>query len=215
MDNKANMRIWDCIKWLWNASVNYRSPILLRGVIGLLHAGVSLFSIWVCKSLIDVATLHSDGNMRTLVMLIVGCLAVRLLLSVTGGWLGSRTEVRLRNALRYRLFERLMGSCWTGRETLHTGDIINRMAEDTSTVTSLFCRSIPAVMVMTAPVDRRTLAFFGNGRPSGRYHCFHHAGGPACQQGICTEDAGTLPQYSHDGQPHTKPFAGKPAKPVR
>lgn len=61
------------------------------------------FSIWVCKSLIDVATRHSDGNMRTLVMLIVGCLAVRLLLSVTGGWLGSLTEVRLRNALRYRL----------------------------------------------------------------------------------------------------------------
>lgn len=150
MDNKVNMRIWDCIKWLWNASVNYRSPILLRGVIGLLHAGVSLFSIWVCKSLIDVATRHSDGNMRTLVMLIVGCLAVRLLLSVTGGWLGSLTEVRLRNALRYRLFERLMGSCWTGREALHTGDIINRMAEDTSTVTSLFCRSIPAVMVMMA-----------------------------------------------------------------
>lgn len=111
MDNKVNMRIWDCIKWLWNASVNYRSPILLRGVIGLLHAGVSLVSIWVCKSLIDVATRHSDGNMRTLVMLIVGCLAVRLLLSVTGGWLGSLTEVRLRNALRYRLLERLMGSC--------------------------------------------------------------------------------------------------------
>ena len=50
MDNKANMRIWDCIKWLWNASVNYRSPILLRGVIGLLHAGVSLFRYGYAKA---------------------------------------------------------------------------------------------------------------------------------------------------------------------
>lgn len=148
-DNRVNMRIWDCIRWLWSASGNYRLPILLRGIIGLLHVGVSLFSIWVCKNLVDVATRHSSGSMYTFVVLMAGCLLTRLLLSVTGGWLGSRTDVRLRNTLRYQLFERLLESRWTGRETLHTGDILNRMVEDTSMVTGILCRSIPAVMVMT------------------------------------------------------------------
>lgn len=144
------MRIWDCIRWLWSASGNYRLPILLRGIIGLLHVGVSLFSIWVCKSLIDVATRHSDGCMHMFIILMLVCLVIRLFLSMIGSWLGSRTEIRLRNALRYRLFERLMESCWTGRDSLHTGDILNRMVEDMGVVIGILCRSIPSVIVMTA-----------------------------------------------------------------
>lgn len=150
MDKRINMRIWDCIGWLWNISEGYRLPILLRGVIGLLHVGVSLFSIWVCKSLIDVATRHSDGCMRMFVILMTGCLVIRLFLSMAGSWLGSRTEIRLRNSLRYRFFEQLMESRWMGREALHTGDILNRMVEDMGMVTGMLCRSIPATIVMTA-----------------------------------------------------------------
>lgn len=150
MENRIYLRTWDCLRWLWKISADFRLPILLRGGMGLLHVATSLFSIWVCKSLVDVATRHTDGSMSVLVGLMLVCLVVRLLLSVVGGWLGNRTEVCMRNTLQYRLFERLMESRWMGREALHTGDILNRLSEDTGIITGVLCRNIPSVLVMAA-----------------------------------------------------------------
>lgn len=143
------MRMSDCIGWLWHASCEYRWQIVCRSMMGIFHVGVSLFSVWVSKWLIDTATGRANGDMDMLVTLMVGCVAVRLLLSVTGAWLGNRTEICFRNRLRSCLFERLMESRSTGRESLHTGDILNRMVEDTATVTDTLCWGIPAVMVMS------------------------------------------------------------------
>lgn len=140
----------DCIRWLWQASAGHRSGILCRGLIGICQVCVSLFSIWVCKCLVDVATRHRGGDLRLFMFLLAGCLVSRLLLSAVDARTGSRMDVRLRNGLRRTLFGRLMQSCWTGRESLHTGDVMSRLTEDVSTVTDMLCRKIPSVMVMSA-----------------------------------------------------------------
>lgn len=54
-------------------------------------------------------------------------------------------ELQLNSAL----FERQMESRLTGREALHTGDILNRMVEDTASVTDTLCRGVPAVTVLS------------------------------------------------------------------
>lgn len=93
---KRNMSTSDCIRWLWRVSGGYRLPVVARSIMGIAHAGVSLFSVWVSKCLIDAAT-GRGGDMDLLVTLLVACLAVRPLLSVAGTRLGSRTEIRFRN----------------------------------------------------------------------------------------------------------------------
>ena len=146
---KRNMSTGDCIRWLWRVSGGYRLPVMARSMTGIAHAGVSLFSVWVSKCLIDAATGRGGGDMDLLVALLVACLAVRPLLSAAGTRLGSRTEIRFRNGLNSALFERQMESRMTGREALHTGDILNRMVEDTASVTDTLCRGVPAVTVLS------------------------------------------------------------------
>lgn len=145
---KRNMSTNDCIRWLWRVSGGYRLPVMARSLTGIAHAGVSLFSVWMSKCLIDAAT-GRGGDMDLLVALLVTCLAVRPLLSAAGTRLGSRTEIRFRNGLNSALFERQMESRMTGREALHTGDILNRMVEDTASVTDTLCRGVPAVTVLS------------------------------------------------------------------
>ena len=147
MGGEENMLIKDCIGWLWKFSGRYRFPILCRGMLGILHVGCSLFLIWVSKSLIDIATGHTRDDMGIFVCLMTACLLLRLLLSVAGSRLSGRTEIRFRNELRGQLFTHLMKSCWRGRDSLHTGDMLNRLMEDVLTVTDMLSRSLPAVMV--------------------------------------------------------------------
>lgn len=142
-----NMRIKDCIQWLWRISGGYRLLILCRGLMGMLYVGASLFFIWVSKCLIDVAAGQSDGSISLLIALLIGCMIIRLLLSTLGARMSGKMEVRLSNELRHDIFTRLMESRWRGRESLHSGDVLNRLVEDIPRITDMLCRGIPSIMV--------------------------------------------------------------------
>ena len=142
-----NMKVKDCIQWLWRISGKHRLLILLRGLTGVLNVCVSLFFIWVSKCLIDLATGQAEGRLGALIALLIGCMLVRLALSAAGARLGSLADVRLSNELRYGIFTRLMESRWRGRDSLHSGDVLNRLVEDIPRVTDMLCRGIPSIMV--------------------------------------------------------------------
>lgn len=141
------MRIGKCIKWLWNISCGFRIPIMVYALTGMLQVGASLFFVFVCKHLIDIATGVSGDNLAIYIGWLVGCLVLQLVLSAARSCLTSRMEIALRNELHRKLFVHLMESCWSGREQLHTGDMLNRLEEDVQTITDALCRMLPAVFI--------------------------------------------------------------------
>ena len=145
MDMKAGMSMKEGAEWLWNASRGYRSPILAGILAGTVRIGVSLTFVWFCKHLIDTATHQADGNIILGLAAMAGCIVLQLLLSALVSRLYAHTEISLRNRLRQDLPEHILKSRWNGRETFHSGDMLNRMEEDVRTVTDLLAGSIPLV----------------------------------------------------------------------
>ena len=143
------MRIYECLKWLWKVSAGFRLYMAGYALAGITQVGVSLFFVYVCKHLIDIATGVSDDDLNIFIGLLLCCMVMQLALSVMRSRLSARTEIRLRNELRRRLFVHLMESCGAGREAFHSGDLLNRLEEDVVVVTDAFCRTIPAVAVTT------------------------------------------------------------------
>lgn len=143
----GSLRIRDCAAWLWRASRGFRSPVAGSMLAGTLHVGISLFFVYVCKHLIDIATGLSADSLAVYVGWLVFCLVAQLLLAAFRSRLSVRSEIRFRNELHRRLFVHLMGSRWSGRETLHSGDMLNRLEEDVSTVTDGVSRTVPSVAV--------------------------------------------------------------------
>ena len=141
------MRMKQCIRWLWKVSEGYRLPVICCALTGAINACVSLAFVFVCKYLIDIATGASDESLGTYIGWMETCLVVQLSLSVIRSRLMTRTEIKLRNVLHNRLFIHLMKSCWNGRETFHTGDMLNRIETDTASVTDAICRTVPTVFV--------------------------------------------------------------------
>ncbi len=143
----VSLRINECIKWLWAVSKGFRWPVVFCALTGALNVSVSLCFVFVCKHLIDIATGISDDALGTYIGWMAGCMLLQLLLSVVRSRLTNRAEIKLRNALHNRLFVHLMKSCWNGRETFHTGDMLNRIEADTVSVTDAVCRTVPSVFV--------------------------------------------------------------------
>lgn len=143
----SSLRINECIKWLWTASGGFRMPVAWCALTGGLNVSVSLCFVFVCKHLIDIATGISDDSLETYIGWMAICLTAQLVLSVIRSRMANRTEVRLRNGLHNRLFAHLMKSQWNGRETFHSGDLLNRIEADTASVSDAICRMIPTVFV--------------------------------------------------------------------
>lgn len=143
------MRIGACIGWLWSASVGIRLRIALSGVAGVGGVCASLAFVWVSKRLVDIATLKAGGELWHYALLLAACIAAQLLCSAISSRLDQLNAVRLKNDLRHRLFARIMESRATGKKELHTGEMLNRMEEDTRLVTETVCTALPSVIVTT------------------------------------------------------------------
>ena len=144
MDIMVRISIKEGTRWLWNASQGYRVPILASILAGTTRIGISLTFVWQCKHLIDIATHQADGNIAIGLASMTGCIVLQLLLSSLVNRLYAHTEISLRNRLRQNLFEHILKSHWSGRETFHSGDMLNRMEADVRTVTDLLAGSIPS-----------------------------------------------------------------------
>ncbi len=138
-----NNEIYKDIKWIWQLSSGRRAKIALCGLIEIVNMAVSILFVWLSKHLIDIATGASSGSIATNAAYLITCIAVQLALSALSTRIEARQEIRMRSDIRCRLFARIMESRWTGKESLHSGDTLNRLMEDVSEVSETVCITIP------------------------------------------------------------------------
>lgn len=141
------MKLMTSLKWLWNASKGVRWRSAWLALVGVLYIGAVLSFVWICKRLVDIATGVEEGDLFSMVWVLVACVVAELFFSNLSLRLETMTVVRFQNNVRYRIFEQVLCSRWQGRETLHTGDVVNRMEADAQVVATLICKSIPMVLV--------------------------------------------------------------------
>lgn len=150
------MSIKDYLVWLWKISNGMRLRIAHRATCGILHVGVSLLFIWVSKHIIDIATGQAVGSFSSYALLLISCVIMQLLLSASIRRIEELSFIDLNNKLRQQLFNHVMISRWMGRDGIHTGDILNRIERDVSSIADLLCRIIPSVLITLV---RLTAAF--------------------------------------------------------
>lgn len=141
------MRIEDCLRWLLKCTKGIKLAIAKNALSGILYVCTSLVFVYLCKSLIDIATNNINKDIILYIGLLIGCIVLQQALSVYNSRLTCSTETLLRNKMQSRYFVRLMEGVYTGRDKFHTGDLTNRLEEDVPTVTDTICRIIPSTII--------------------------------------------------------------------
>ncbi len=141
------MNVCDYIKWLWRAAEGMRGRIVLQAAIGVVHVGVSLFYVWVCKQLVDIATSREEGSIYLFIMLMAGCILMQILLSTMVSRMEVESEIDMKIRLRHRLFAHIMDSRWVDGGRMHSGDVMNRISDDVDNVANTVCLIVPQTAV--------------------------------------------------------------------
>ena len=136
------------LRWIGRLVRPYGVSMTFMMVCHLLLAFCSVAFVYICKKLVDVAVSAvsgvsvSDDILRLFILLAVIVL-VRIALNAFRSYVQTKTEIKMKNALRRRLFDILLRMQADGTRKFHSGDIINRIQEDVRVVSSAFAVSLP------------------------------------------------------------------------
>ena len=136
-----------CMKGLAAMGRPLRGRILVSCIIGVVRIAASMGFVWVCKALVDIATGDSNAPIGLYVGIMVGIMVVQVFSAVAYGWWEGMISTKTQNAFRSKVFGHVLESEWHGREAFHTGDMVNRLEEDTRVVVDLLCSRVPDFIV--------------------------------------------------------------------
>lgn len=135
------------IRWILNASRPYGWSIAGMMLCHLLLTCCTLGFVYVSKGMVDAAVNVFNGVQESSLMywaIGMACVVVlRILVSALRTYLQAKTDVKMRNALRARMFDVLLRLQNDGGERRHTGDLLNRVLEDVRVVATAMSVSLP------------------------------------------------------------------------
>ena len=136
-----------CVKGLAAMGRPLWGKVLMSWLIGVVRVAASMSFVWVCKALVDIATGDSDAPLGTYVGIMVGIMLVQVVSAVAYGWWEGMIVTRTQNEFRSKVFGHVLSSEWNGREAFHSGDMVNRLEEDTRVVVDLLCVRVPDFLI--------------------------------------------------------------------
>ena len=133
------------LSYLYALILGQRLHILLCCLTGVVGVAFSLCFIYVTKQVIDAAA--SGRPFLQPALYAAGLLLLQLVFAAWHQWLTVRLQVMSGNALRHRLFERLLRVEGQEVENLHSGDVMNRMEQDSAAISTLITATLPLLVV--------------------------------------------------------------------
>ncbi len=138
------------LRWLWAASRGNRLQAGLNALLGLLAVGVSLAQVWAMQRAIDVAAGAVQGSIYWAVALMGSLVLCDFALNISSVWVRNILGIRAQNRMQQRMLDRILRSEWTGREKRHSGDVLNRLEFDVSSVVSFITETISHTLSVLA-----------------------------------------------------------------
>lgn len=135
-------------QWLVSIAEGYRASIVLCTLLGLINISLGWCFVWVSKWAVDIASHVEDGNVVHVLLLLPCIMAGELACTALSSWISQIRNVKLDNRLKQRIFRHLIESEWRGIEKYHTGDVVNRIEGDVSSVVSFATDTLPGIFVL-------------------------------------------------------------------
>lgn len=142
------------LRWILKVIAPFWISVVAMMLCHLAVAACAVAFVYVSKVLVDnaVAILSSSASvgfdagtdgLAVWVCAMVGIIVMRILFNALRTYIQTRTDVRLRNSLRARMFNILLNARAEAGTQFHSGDMMNRVSEDVRVIASAVSLSLP------------------------------------------------------------------------
>lgn len=132
-------------KWLSHFMKKYIFEILLHILIGVSGTIMGLGTSVAAKFLIDAVVTHNRDTIVFAVSVAVGLAVSQVFINAITSRISSRVGTKINAEMRFEFFGNLTSADWEEISAYHSGDLINRLEGDISTVSSGIIGFLPSV----------------------------------------------------------------------
>lgn len=138
------------LMWLWQAWRGNRLQAVINAVIGLLEVIVWLAQVWAVQHAVEVAEGAASGSVYGAVGIMALFIVADFGLHIASVWVKNVLGIKAQNRLQQRMLDRILRSEWHGKESHHSGDVLNRLEFDVSSVVNFLTEIIPSTLSVGA-----------------------------------------------------------------
>lgn len=142
-------------KWLLKYILNYRLEIILYIIIGVLGTAMGLGASVASKYLIDSVVSHDSDTIAVSAALVIGLAVSQVGIQAATTRITTIVGTRIKNEIRSSIYEHIVLSEWEDINKYHSGDLINRLEGDVSTISGSIISFVPSIFT-------RSIQFFGS-----------------------------------------------------
>lgn len=132
-------------KWLSGFMKKYVFEILLQILFGVSGTLMGLGTSIATKFLIDAVVSHNRDIFVVSVSVAIGLAVSQVFINAITSRISSKTGTKINSEMRTEFFESLTSADWEEISTYHSGDLINRLEGDISSISSGVISFLPSV----------------------------------------------------------------------
>ena len=136
--------------WLLDRVKQYRKKILLIGLLGLVGTLMGLASSVASKYLIDAVTGFGKDLLARSAILMGVMMVGSLVFQGISSRVGAKVNVHVRNEMQHNTYTRILRAGWEVLEPYRSGDLLNRLNSDVTTVADGTINFLPALITSLA-----------------------------------------------------------------
>ncbi len=133
-------------KWMYGYAKKYRRFVFVHIIIGIVGTVMSLLGTLASKYLIDAVTGQGETPIAYAAALMVGMTVGNIVSKAVCSRIGAKISVKVQNEIQYGVYENIIGAKWEALNEYRSGDLLNRLNSDVSTVASGVIGLVPSLI---------------------------------------------------------------------
>lgn len=133
-------------QYITRMTQGFRLRMAMATLVGTVRVGSGFLFVALCKQAVDTATGRTEGELAICVAALIATLVIELLCTSASNRITEVAEADMQDAIRQRLFGRLLTATWAARQTHHTADLLTRLTDDSRMAAECLCRTIPTTI---------------------------------------------------------------------
>ncbi|MEG1411449.1 MAG: ABC transporter ATP-binding protein [Terrisporobacter sp.] len=130
-------------KWMYKYVDKYKWGVVFYILLGILGTVMSLASGVASKNLIDAVTGYDSGGIGLAAGVIIGMSLGNIVVSGVTSRISTKINIKVGNEIRADIYDRIINTDWESMSKFHSGDLLNRLTDDSATVSSSVLGWVP------------------------------------------------------------------------
>ncbi len=134
-------------KWILTYTRRYRRAVWSYTILGVISSTLGLVSAVASKYTIDIITGYDNSQLWFVILVMLLSALIGLLLRSVTSRISTRISLWVNNDIQAEVFDRLLNADWQALNQFSSGDLLNRLTNDTGSVASNAIHWLPDLIV--------------------------------------------------------------------